>query len=273
MVVKSSHQQAARQSRDRVSFKTERHCAGLLSRGVNFMKIQIILFSTLLLLSGCAHYVTPGDKADLTRLAPVPIQEGFKREPSNPFPASIVTIRVQGGNYSNYNLSRTGGVHGGGNFTIITTREVESKADMDQIQNLPQVNDVIALNRLLIPRNIETIDQLREAASSLKADLILIYTFDTVFFDEDKARVLSTISLGFSPNRRITATTTASALLIDTRTGYIYSAYESTSSDTKTSSVWGSRDAADKARLETERKAFEMMLNEFASSWNRIVRS
>jgi len=240
---------------------------------LHLMKIPTTLILTCLLLSGCAHYVTPGHKADLAQLAPAHIQDGFNREPSNPFPASIVTIRVQGRSYSNYNLSRSGGVYGDGRFTVITTREVESETDMTQIQSLSQVNDVISLNRLL-SQCLSSIEvNATEAASVLKADLILVYTFDTVFFDEDRARILSTISLGFSPNRKITATTTASALLIDTRTGYIYSAYEATSSDTKASSVWGSREAADKARLETERKAFEGMVHEIISSWNRIIKS
>ena len=203
------------------------------------MKIRINLALAFGLMSGCAHYITPGDRADLGHLAPEHIQEGFQREASNPFPASIVTIRVQGRNYSNHNLKRAGGVYGDGNFTVVTTREVESESDLARIQNLPAVNNVISLNRLLIPQNLETLDQLRTAASNLKADLLLIYTFDTVFFDEDRARVLSTISLGFSPNRRITATTTASALLVDTRTGFISSAYESTAKETKTASVWG----------------------------------
>ncbi len=233
--------------------------------------LNILLIPFVLILAGCAEYVTPGDKADLTRLAPPQIREGFQREPSNPFPASIVAVRVQGRNYSNYNLERTGGVYGSGNFTVITTREVESEADLSRIRDLPMVNDVISLNRLLIPQTLDSLDQLREAASSLKADLVLVYTFDTVFFDEDRARVLTTISLGFSPNRRITATTTASALLVDTRTGYIYSAYEATSRDTKTASVWGSREAADEARLDTERDAFEKMLEEIQSSWERVI--
>jgi hypothetical protein len=237
------------------------------------MKTSIILFPILFLLAGCAEYITPGDKADLTALASPQIQEGFKREPTNPFPASIVAVRVQGKSYSNYNLKRTGGVYGDGNFTVITTREVESESDLAQIRSLPQVNEVISLNRLLIPQNLNNIDELREAASNLKADLVLVYTFDTIFFDEDKARVLSTITLGFSPNRRITATTTVSALLIDTRTGYIYSAYESTAKDTKTASVWGSREAADEARLETEKKAFEMLLSEIVSAWSRVIKS
>ena len=236
------------------------------------MKKSVILIPLMLLFAGCREYITPGDKADLTALAPPQIQEGFSREPSNPFPASIVAIRVQGKSYSNYNLQRTGGVYGDGDFTVITTREVESEADLSKLVNLPQVNDVISLNRLLIPQHLHSIDQLREAASNLKADLVLVYTFDTVFFDEDKARVLTTISLGFSPNRRITATTTASALLIDTRTGFIYSAYEATAGDTKTASVWGSREAADEARLETERSAFQMLLNEIANSWHRLIK-
>lgn len=237
------------------------------------MKKYIILLPVLLLLGGCAEYITPGEKADLAQLAPPNIQEGFKREPSNPFPASIVAIRVQGPSYNNYNLKRAGGVYGSGDYTVITTREVEADANLEKIRNLPKVNDIISLNRLLIPQNLSTIDQLRESASNLRADLMLVYTFDTIFFDEDNAKVLTAISLGFSPNRKITATTTASALLIDTRTGFIYSAYESTAKDTKSASAWGSQEAADEARLETERNAFNMLLDEIASSWGRVIKS
>lgn len=55
-----------------------------------------------------------------------------------------------------------------------------------------------------------------------------VYTFDTSFFDDDLSKPLTIISLGLSPTRKLSVTTTASALLLDTRTGYVYSTYEST---------------------------------------------
>ena len=63
----------------------------------------IVYLFALLILSGCASYVTPGPRAELANLAPPKIREGFERKPSNPFPASIVAVRVQGRDYTNYN--------------------------------------------------------------------------------------------------------------------------------------------------------------------------
>lgn len=232
---------------------------------------SIIAFILACLLSGCMQtYQTPGTRANLAELAPMNIKDGFLSEPSNPFPANIVAIRVQDGNYTNYNLGKYGGVVARGRYSVVPTREVEEEKALEQIQSLPKVNQIISLNRLLLPDQLNSLDQLRESASKLKGDLILLYTFDTVFFDEDKARVLTTITLGFSPNKRIHATTTASALLIDTRTGYIYSAYESTASDKKLSSAWGTRELADKVRLETEKEAFSKLADEFVKTWGNI---
>jgi len=236
------------------------------------MKLPIALLSTALLfiLVGCDTYITPGTKADLAGMAPANLLGGFQSEPSNPFPASIVAVRVQGRNYSNYNLGKSGGVVAGGRYSVISTREVEREQELEALNNLPSVTGIISLNRLLLPDKVDTLEQLRESASKLKGDLLFLYTFDTVFYDEDKARVLTTISLGFSPNKKITATTTASALLIDTRTGYIYSAYESTAQIEESTSLWGSREDVDKARLSTEREAFSNLVKKFVASWGSI---
>lgn len=109
------------------------------------------------------------------------------------------------------------------------------------------------------------------AAVRLQADLVLIYTFDTAFFDIDKAKPLSVITLGLSPTRKITSTTTASALLIDTRTGYIYSAYEASSQAETLATSWGSRDAADEQRRSSERSAFGKLVDETEKSWPRLL--
>lgn len=101
--------------------------------------------------------------------------------------------------------------------------------------------------------------------------MILLYTFDTSFFDTDMAKPLTVITLGLSPTRKISAATTCSALLIDTRTGYVYSAYEVTEKAETFATSWGSRDSADEARRGNEQKAFEKLVDEFVTTWPKVL--
>ena len=100
---------------------------------------------------------------------------------------------------------------------------------------------------------------------------MFLYTFDTAFYDHDAAKPLSVITLGLSPTRKITAVTTVSALLLDTRTGYLYSAYEATEREAMLATSWGSKDTADEARQKTERRAFGKLVDEVVTSWPRLL--
>jgi len=124
---------------------------------------------------------------------------------------------------------------------------------------------------MLLPARLDSDREIREAASRLQADLVFLYTFDTAFFDTDAAKPLSVITLGLSPTRKITAVTTVSGLLIDTRTGYIYSAYEVTEKAGSLATSWGTRDTADEVRRKTEKEAFKKLVDEFETSWPRIL--
>lgn len=221
--------------------------------------------------SGCATYITPGTKADLDSLAPDHIQKRFQVKPSNPFPAIIALVRLQGPNYSNYYIQRHGGLYGKGLFSVVTIKEVEEEAHLESVIALPQINGVVSLNRMLLPNKFNGDLEIRGAASKLHADLVFLYTFDTAFYHEDASKPLTAITLGLSPTRKIRATTTASALLMDTRTGYVYSAYETTESQEIQSNSWASKDSADLARRVTEKHAFNKLVHEFADSWPRLL--
>lgn len=230
-----------------------------------------ILWLSGIFITGCATYVTPGSRAELDAFAPMSIREGFERQPTSPFPASILAVRLQGGGYTNHNLGRTGGVYGGRGYSVVLTREVEEEEDFQRIRDLPKIDNVISLNRMLVPDKLESIDDLRVAASRLRADLLLVYTFDTRFFREDRSKPLTTFSLGLAPTRKVTATTTASALLVDTRTGFIYGAIESTEVSDRNSTSWGTREVADKARVKNERTAFNSLIDAFEAVWGGIL--
>lgn len=54
-----------------------------------------------------------------------------------------------------------------------------------------------------------------------------MYTFDTAFRKDDISKPLRRISLGILSPERITVRVQATALLVDTRTGFVYGALES----------------------------------------------
>lgn len=232
---------------------------------------RLLAFALLASLVGCASYIPPGAKADLQAFAPASIQEGFAAKPTAPFPASIAFVRVQAPSYTNYRLQQTGGAYGTGRYSVVTTREVEEEAQIDRVAKLPQIAGLTGLNRMLLPEKLEGDREIREAAARLQADLVFIYTFDTVFFETDLARPLTVITLGLSPTAKVFVTTTVSALLLDTRTGYVYSTYETTKKANTLSTSWGSRDAADEARRNNERAAFSQMVDEFTNTWPKVL--
>jgi hypothetical protein len=236
------------------------------------MKKRAFLGSLIvLLLSGCATYIPPGAKADLQIFAPPSIQEEFARKPTNPFPASIAVVRVQAPAYNNYYLQQHGGRYGSGRYSVIMVKEVDESPQFERISRLSQIAGVVTINRMLLPEHLGSDQEIRVAASRLQADLVFLYTFDTSFFDTDMAKPLSVVTLGLSPTRKISAVTTASALLVDTRTGYIYSAYEVTEKAGTLATSWGSRDSADETRRKTEQEAFKKLVDDFVITWPKVL--
>jgi hypothetical protein len=231
----------------------------------------LLLWAIALLVSGCATYIPPGAKADLQAFAPPDIQAGFAAKPTNPFPASIAVVRVQAPTYTNYYLQQRGGSYGSGRYSVILAKEAAEDSQLERVTKLQQVAGLVTINRMLLPERLEGDREIRGAASRLQAGLVFLYTFDTSFFDTDVAKPLSVITLGLSPTRKISAVTTCSALLLDTRTGYVYSAYEVTERAETFSTSWGSRDSADEARRNNEREAFRKLIDEFTTTWQRVL--
>lgn len=231
-----------------------------------------VLSLSVMLLAGCAStYIPPGNRAELQSFAPPSIQAGFAIKPSNPFPASIAFVHIQSSGYSNYYAERHGGVYGSGSYSVMLNREVESPAQFERVSKLPRVSGLTALNRMLLPTVFNGDIDLRTAASRLQADLIFVYTFDTQFKDTNKAASLSVLTLGLAPSHVVVATSTVSGLLMDTRTGFIYSALEASDKQDMLATSWGSSDAVDEVRRTAEGAAFNKLIDEFVKSWPQVL--
>ncbi len=232
----------------------------------------LLLFSAATLLTGCANtYITPSGRADFSAFTIPSMQESFAAKPAAGFPAGIAAVRVQASLYRDFYTEREGGVYGRGRYSVIFAKEVEDDSDFERINKLPQVGGVISLSSLLLPQNLQSDRELREAAARLKADMLLLYTFDTSFHNNDESTALNVITLGFSPTRKVSVHVMASALLLDTRTGFIYAALEANEKRQLTSNVWESNESADHARLDAEKAAFKSLIGEFIKSWPQIV--
>jgi hypothetical protein len=234
--------------------------------------------ASMILASGCAHYVTPGARADFTRLtnndSPEASSGGsasrddpYAAKPAAHFPANLAVARIQAPNYRSYGAEG----YAGGDFPIVTFREFEDDSHFNRLAGMPRVEGVAPLNRLLIPLRLHGSDGLRAAAAKLQTDILLIYTIDTGFFDQQKSVPLSVISLGFFPTKNVRVSSTASALLIDVRTGFIYGAAENTQRAEQGASVWSTAAAVEQTRVKTEKAAFENLLGEIEKLWPGLV--
>ena len=228
-------------------------------------------------LIGCASYVAPGrganmgafgiSQADREANTDASIQVSLDKKPLAGFPASIAIVRVESPGYE----SHTANSYGSGAYSVVTTRDVEKPEQLDRMLKLPMIQGIAPVNQLLLSSNLQSDRELRQAAAMLHADFLLIYTFDTTFYVRDFAKPLSVITLGLSPNENASVVTTASAVLMDTRNGYVYGVDETTARTNQIASAWTSDDAVDDARLRTEGQAFDQLVGEFEKTWKGVV--
>jgi len=223
------------------------------------MKHLASLLLASIALCGCATYTTPGTGASLAGINNYAIETAFSREPAAQFPASVVTVRVQGTGYSSYS-NRS---YGRGNFSVVTTRDIETDEDFASLASAAGVARLAPMTRILLPEDLSSSTALRTGAAQLKADLLLMYTVDTSFGTEvGRIGPLQTVALGFFPNRKSFVDATTSVMLLDVRSGYVYGTVEATETKTQRSSLWGTEAAIDSARREAERASFEKALEQ-----------
>ena len=231
-----------------------------------------------LVLAGCAaSYNAPGGPADFRALgispevqqagAPSDINAAFDRKPLASFPAGVAAVRIQAPGY----VSKTAQGWGRGAFSVVTTRDVESDQSYDRLKKLPHLRGIAPVNRLLLPAQLNSERDLRQAAAQLQADMLLVYTFDTTFHDRDVARPLSIVTLGLSPTQATQVVTTASAVLLDTRNGYVYGVAESSARKSGVATAWNTESAIDGDRQKTEREAFDKLVGQIEIMWNGVV--
>jgi hypothetical protein len=224
--------------------------------------------------AGCASYTPPGRAAEFSalgvskeQLTDSYIRTALDRHPLATLPASIAIVRVQQSEYH----SNTAESFGHGNYSVVTTRDIEKPEQMERLAKLPMVRGIAPINRMLLSSDLMSDHELRSAAAELHADMLLIYTLDTTFNVQDQLLPLSIVTLGLSPNQQARVVCTASAILMDTRNGYVYGLAEATARQTQIADAWTSDAAVDATRMRTETEAFGKLVDEMGKTWTGVV--
>ena len=185
------------------------------------MKIKILaLVFLFLIFSSCStKYVTPGGDVKISALADEDISKVLSNKPTAEFPVSIAVARIQAPKYSNYNYNPRETTPTNGNFSMILTRESDEEKQLQEIGKLKGIKQISPFNRLLLPYNYNSIKDLRLAAAKMKAQMLLVYTFDTEFIIDAKNYGPQNIfALGYLKNKQVKVRTTSSAALFDVQT-------------------------------------------------------
>ena len=231
--------------------------------------MRILLAALVSLIAGCASYVTPGGAVNLGSFSRADIAEAAARKPAAVFPARVAIARVQAPTYRSYSQEPMAV----GAFSVVTTQELLTDAQVQELTAWPGVAGVAPINRLLLPDKLESLDDLRVSAAKLQADVLLVYTIDTSFRVQGRGYgPLAVISLGLVPDRDAYITSTAAAVFTDVRTGFVYGVAEATAKASGLTNAWGSSDTVDRKRIEAEEDAFRQLVAEAGKAWGGIAK-
>lgn len=244
------------------------------------------LLAAALLGAGCRSYAVPGRPADLAFLMQdqatrdaaaderpaddLSLEEILARHPTVAFPTSIAVVRLQAPEPEQpswYGAPRPRQER----FTVVTRRDVETDASLQRLRELPQIAGIAGVNQLVLPERIDSEVDLRKVAARLHADMLLVYTLDTSEELDDESPFFSLLTLGLLPTHEIEVRTTASAVLVDTRTGYCYGLAEASASDDPHTPFWNWEENLDETRQAVEREAFARLVDDFAATWTGVV--
>ena len=240
----------------------------------------------LALLGGCTgvRYTTPSEAADLMiwqdsppddpdrtgRIQPGEdsvIRSALDRRPAARFPASIAIARVQAPGYRSHTVQG----HGTGAFSVVIQRDVETKDHFKTLSAMPEVRNLAPISRLLLPSRMKSDQTLRRAAAAMRSDVLLIYTLDTRFHRVDTDKPLDVVTVGILDNFNVEVYTTASAVFLDTRTGYVYGVSEGSSKKRTILNNWSNDEVVDAVRREVEAKAFDELVKSVVLNWTTIA--
>lgn len=188
-------------------------------------------------------------------------------EPAADFPATLAVARVQA---PNRQLFRRQSAPPAEALRLASNPEIEQHANIERITQAPAIARVVPVRASLAGRPIADLDDLAAAARTLDADLLLVYTFDTDTRRNTTIPVVGVATLGLFPNVQQIATARVSAVILDTRTGFRYHAFEAFDDAKPAANAWTADEARGDAVIIAEQRALDTLIENATTFFENI---
>lgn len=242
---------------------------------------RLISLLCVIACSACStSYVTPGGPSDLATLGTTNLPGAMARKPVTRFPAIMSVVRVQAAGFAGIPHPRR--------FEIVAETEdhLGTPADLRAIEAWPEMGTVTRMQDdgrdakakgakrvepATTPNSINALRGLVPAGN----DLLFVYTVATTFDvrKDDAGPLPPQAQLEFGPFSRkdIEVASSASAIISDAKTGFVYGFTRFTARTETSTRSWKSPDDIESLRRRLEREAFEGVLRASERKWERAI--
>lgn len=212
--------------------------------------------SVTLFLNGGCHYDTPATYS--LPVTPGPsgaIQENSNARPTVRFPARVAVARIESS---------------GGGFRMIPETDVEQSEHAAAASALPGVAGIVSLNRVALVSSVKSYRELDTEARKVGADLVAVYRFETSERSNDLFIPLSIATLGLAPTNTFTTVATATLIVRDARTGYLYGVLEESATDKGLTAGMDVYNAQERSKQHAKKEALDKLTEKLPRFWETV---
>jgi len=208
-------------------------------------------------LNGACQYDTPASYSlPVTQGSSGAIEESSNARPTVRFPARVAVARIEG-------------TYGG--FRMIPETDVEGTEHAAAASALPGVAGLVSLNRVALVSEVKSYRELDAEARKVGADLVAIYRFEASDRSSDAFLPLSVATLGLAPTNAYTVTATATLLVRDARTGYLYGVMEETATNKGLTAGMDLNNAQERSKRNAKKKALDQLTKKLPGFWSGVL--
>lgn len=208
-------------------------------------------------LNGGCHYDTPASYSlPVTQGSSGAIEESSHARPTVRFPARVAVARIEAS---------------GGGFRMIPETDVENTGHAAAATSLPGVAGLVSLNRVALVSEVKSYRELDAEARKVGADMVAIYRFEASDRSSDAFLPLSVATLGLAPTNSYTVTATATLMVRDARTGYLYGVMEETATNKGLTAGMDLHNAQERSKRNAKKKALDQLTAKLPVFWNGVL--
>jgi hypothetical protein len=210
-----------------------------------------------LLLNGCQYDTPSSYSMPVTQGTSGASQENSNARPTVRFPARVAVVRIEGS-------------HSG--FRMIPETDVEQDEHAAAAAALPGVAGIVSLNRVALVSEVKSYRELDAEARKVGADLVAVYRFETSDRSNDLFVPLTVATLGLAPTNSFKTAATATLMVRDARTGYLYGVLEETATGKGVTAGMDVYNATERSKERAKKEALDKLTAKLPGFWEGVRR-